>query len=585
MKKIILSLSIILGVAVTAVSATISYFSDTETSQNNIVTTGTADIDVDGQNPWVENFSFGNMFPGESKEFNFNIRNVGSYPVRVWQILENVENSENGITGPEQQWYDANSVTEKNDIDSAMDFEMDVDGKMVVNKEAGFSVADVKDYYLNLVKLDQPFQPNNGDGILYPGGTISVSHKYYFNPAKAGNWAQSDQLTFNVRILAQQVETPEPLKLMSFIDNKYNSNSWISTRDNILGLLKYESAGDNFDYRLVGNNLPAGTYKLVYYPDPWASPKTVFLLSDGLNSDGSILDSGNISFNIGIDLPNIGDDNYGHGAKVWLVPTSALAGNNLGWSPNNNQWLFDNWPGLINYKKGDKPSSPASESIKIDEVLSTTDWTSEARDYSLANVNFSYDTPATSRLSGTVTATGLKPYTTYQVKFIGKPTCAYSGGDDTANEYIGYKGRWTVLNSSCSGDACNRTDAAYEANKSSHAECIAGYLVWDFFTTDGSGNATKNVLTDCSYHVLWCNGGACGAADNSQLKYQPEAGLNYHYCDAGDVEGEIERGTCGGLILDNGDYDLNLVLTEESFHQPEGVWATVLQKDINFTIN
>jgi hypothetical protein len=50
------------------------------------------------------------------------------------------------------------------------------------------------------------------------------------------------------------------------------------------------------------------------------------------------------------------------------------------------------------------------------------------------------------------------------------------------------------------------------------------------------------------------------------------------------VEGEIERGTCGNLSLDTGIYDLKLVLTEESFHQAEGVWTTVLQKDINFEI-
>ena len=171
--------------------ATRSFFSDTETSQNNTIQTGTVDIDVDGQNPWTGKYNFANMQPGDTKEISFNIKNVGTNPVRVWQILENVQGLENGISEPEQQWYDENHITSgKNDVDSAMDFGMDVDGNLVLEKEAGVTVGDIKDYYLNLVKTDVSTDPGytgqatNGTGILNPGGTISVKHVYYFNPNK-----------------------------------------------------------------------------------------------------------------------------------------------------------------------------------------------------------------------------------------------------------------------------------------------------------------------------------------------------------------------------------------------------------------
>jgi|GEM_PF-495361 len=591
MKKIIISLSIIAVVATVAVGATRSYFSDTETSTNNIIQTGTVDIDIDGQNPWTGKFDWGNMQPGDSKEFTFNIKNVGTYPVRVWQILKNITTAENGITEPEQNWYDTNLVTAKNDLDSAFDVEMNINGQMVVNKEASFSLAEVKDYYLNLMKLDygDGVLKGGNDGILDPGETVNVEHKYYFNPAKAGNWAQSDKMSFDIEILAQQVETSEPLKLMDFVDNKYNSNAWTNTRDGILGLLKYESIGQNFNYNFVGKKLPAGNYKLIYYPDPWASPKTVFLLSNNLTSDGTILNSGTVNFNLGINLPDNSDLNYGHGGKVWLVPNSVLAGNQLTWSPDNNKWLFDNWPGLINYTKGETPVG--SQTIVLNELGGDINhqYGYQFGGYPTANVAFTYNTPASGKLSGTITASGLKPYATYQVKFIGKPT------NEIANEYIGYKGRWScVSGSTCTGDssAKNRSDAQYIANKAladgnPNKEVITGYLVWDFFTADSSGNATKTVETVNSYHVLFANGGACDSTDNSHLAYLDPTHPTIKFSAVGDVGGQTEPGrlSCGAMSLNSGTYNLKMALTEESFHQGPGTWATVLMKDINFVIN
>lgn len=200
--------------------------------------------------------------------------------------------------------------------------------------------------------------------------------------------------------------------------------------------------------------------------------------------------------------------------------------------------------------------------------------------YLIANVSFTYYTPASGRLCGVITAGGLKPYATYQVKFEGKPNCLYGlSGNDLANEYIGYKGRWwdNTTNS-------NVNDAYYAANSiyKGGTHCITGYLVWDFFTADASGNASKILETANSYHVLWAGGGSCNTNLNNYLAYLDPAHPAVLFSPSDKVDGEIERGVCGGMTLNVGGYDLRMVLTEESFHQ--GNWATVLGKDISFTI-
>ena len=82
---------------------------------------------------------------------------------------------------------------------------------------------------------------------------------------------------------------------------------------------------------------------------------------------------------------------------------------------------------------------------------------------------------------------------------------------------------------------------------------------------------------------MFANGGVCNSTDNSHSGYLDPVHPAVLFAFPADVGGQIERGVCGRLILNAGDYDLKISLTEESFHQ--GNWATVLEKDINFTIN
>ena len=593
MKKIIFTLGIIIAIGGIILGVTNAYFIDTEGSEDNNLASGTFDIITEGF--WLQPYTFTNMYPGEApREVNFTLRNKGSLPMRIWMAIKNVSNEENGVSDSEQDWYDANGGP-KSDVDSAIVYSLDIDGNLALEQEAGIRVSQIKDYYINLVKTDKPFEKNNGDGILYPGETIEVDQKFYLSP-KTEDWAQSDIMSFEIEILAQQADAEEPIKQISLMDNTWHLGEiYHSEADGRVGLLKYDSLAENFNYNFLGTNLQNGeSYSLIYYADDWPGDgqthSTGFLIDKGIaNSNGILILNG--SKDIGTNLPNIDDKNYPYGGKIWLVNSSSYNETSHkinGWNPNT-QWLWDNWPGLIRYAKSFDGNPSQSQTVHFNDLGANSQFGKslyDHYDYSQADVSFAYDTPALSKLSGTIIATGLKPSMTYQVKFIGKPTCDDPSGNDIANEYIGYKGRWTCLDCACFGADCNREDSDYEANKAlpdgdPNKECIAGYLVWDYFTADLLGNVAKNIETDNSYHVLWCSGGTCGQTNNSQLNIQDP----YPTCAENDVNGQIERFTCNGLVLDKGNYDLDMVLTEESFHQSTyGVWTTVMGTDINFEI-
>lgn len=577
MKKNIFRLSILLGALALIIGGTVAYFVDTEKSQDNSAGAGTFDISDEGT--WTKSYSFSGIYPGKDPEqINFSLKNKGSLPMRVWMIIKNVNNEENGILDAEQDWYTDNNEV-KNDVDSAMVYSLKVDGNLALEQEAGITVSEIKDYYLNLVKTDQPFGENNGDGILRPGHTISIEQKFYL-PLETENWAQSDIMNIEIEILAQQVNAQEPIKQLSYMQNK--NSSWVLLDDSIAAVLKYDSMAEDFNYNFTANGLtPSAGYSLIYYADPSPGNHPGALIGTG-TADGDGILSISSSKDLGMNLPYSDDANYPYGAKIWLVRSGQYnSSSNSVTSWDHSDWFFDNWPGLIRYEKSTDGASASTQTVALTSLGADPQF-GPTKDYNTANVSFSYNTPALDKLSGTLTATGLKPNMTYQVKFIGKPTCQYSSGDDSASEGIGYKGRWTVLGTSCTGSDCNRTDAQYESNKTSATpECIAGYLVWGYVTADSTGAVTKTIETDSSYHVLWCGGGTCGAANNSKLSIQSP----YPTCAAGDVNGQIERSSCGGLSLDEREYDLKMVLNEESFHQSTyGVWTDVMSADINFEI-
>jgi hypothetical protein len=179
-----------------------------------------------------------------------------------------------------------------------------------------------------------------------------------------------------------------------------------------------------------------------------------------------------------------------------------------------------------------------------------------------------------------ISATGLKPGFTYQLKFEGKGSMALTAEDRITNELIGLNGRWWYEG--------NRDDTYYYANKDSVN--IVGYMVFDWFTADSNGNAEVDVAVQGSYHVLFCG----APSSNTDLYYvdktQPPFSTHTLKCDdpqlclEADVMPQVER--AGVTRLPEGTYS-NVIITfnEESFHQICGTWTTAMTHEISFIVD
>ena len=238
--------------------------------------------------------------------------------------------------------------------------------------------------------------------------------------------------------------------------------------------------------------------------------------------------------------------------------------------------------------------------------------------YTKANVSLEYDKSSPS-LSGTLTATNLKPNFAYQLKLVGKT-------DTWGNEAIGMAGRWWQeewsgsawinghnLNDKGDGLSPNPNDYTYysrlyqsdDDSPTGWHYRYQGYLPFDYFITDENGDASFDFEADSSYHVLFKDTQHLPTAFDGPVKtstfdsddssaYADTGGDDYDSQTVG-VFGECERKTVeNNVFLQPGYYDAQIMLTEESFHgsgsvlYPEdpgiaGGWAGALGAEVGFT--
>jgi hypothetical protein len=212
------------------------------------------------------------------------------------------------------------------------------------------------------------------------------------------------------------------------------------------------------------------------------------------------------------------------------------------------------------------------------------DTSQTSQDYAGASVSVDYGVMG-SRLTGTVTATGLKPNFAYQLKL--------EGSSDA----------WTNTTLQNIGRTSGST----------------GYLPFGFIMTDQSGNATSSFVTDSSFHVLYRTPDSTGitgtygvvapTANDGPVSYYsfnpaatdlPWYDTDYPAATVG-IYGMYEPGRAlpGTLQLPDGSYSCKFVLTEESFHDtggtfhpgwgiwsgaPAGSWASPFKGDITFQV-
>ena len=226
--------------------------------------------------------------------------------------------------------------------------------------------------------------------------------------------------------------------------------------------------------------------------------------------------------------------------------------------------------------------------------------------YDQATVAVSHE-PYAETFVGQLTATNLKPNFAYQIKLEAAPgaACAErlgSVGRYWREEWSG--GAWANdgnLNEKGNGTSPNPNDISYLACRDEQAGSPTGlryrfamYLLLGYIITDSDGNATVELRMDSSYHVLWHEDQRTRVASDGPVVSQtfaPRAASPAYDSDGAEqtvgVFAEWERLPTGGLRLPDGDYDLKLVLTEESFHHDDdhdGWWPTVMCGQLSFTV-
>ena len=350
MKKILLSVSIIMLVAATSVGITASYFSDTEKSVGNTLSVGTIDISINDQNPWSQQFALKDMKPGYTDYINFEVQNAGpsANPVDVYKriIIDPLTAFSTGVqTEPEcieenGTWDNAaktcsTPTAEDNQIDKAIKYDLivhvfDATGTEVWWQTIYDDEVSIKDVYYN---------PDNSAydryvylGLIPAGGKMKVEQSYKM-AEETTNWAQGDIMTFDIEVKAEQVKGK--VVLDNKIEKKDDAYYWkITQADDIQGILTFVPKNPTFDFDFEGYAPSASTsYTLVVGTDPWFSGKTIDTAVSG--ADGSITLNGDVE--LSTDLKD---------KKVWLVLTADW--NEAGmtaWNPT--QYLFET--GLIWY--------------------------------------------------------------------------------------------------------------------------------------------------------------------------------------------------------------------------------------------
>ena len=209
MKNLLFSILLLGFVAAIVGSGTLAYFSDTETSKNNVFKAGMIDIEIDNQNPWNESFELADLKPCETGWINFTIKNLEkSNPVAIYKHIV-ITGYDGGITTDAELAEDPSNTM--NEIGKNITYDLYVE---IYNESGGL----VESYWI-LTDSDNVKVEDVNCHWIYLGqipqnGTMVVHQSYHMQP-EVTNWAQGDIMHFNIEIRAQQTNAPAPTPLWS----------------------------------------------------------------------------------------------------------------------------------------------------------------------------------------------------------------------------------------------------------------------------------------------------------------------------------------------------------------------------------
>lgn len=278
MKKILLSILMVTVVSSSVVAGTRAYFSDTETSKDNVIAAGTIDISVNQLNPWNQTLLTSDMDdlkPGMQKEVTFTVKNEGVNPLVLWKRV-NVTVREGGLHPESEEDLDPSDTT--NDLDSKIHYDMTVGGVNTVPMAWNVMMADVDQLWIPLGKVEA-------------GASLPVTQVYKLDK-DTGNEYQGDTLTFDIDLYAEQLGAPGPSHTTRgvVLENK-DTTDWAPVMDGTWGILTWDGSGN---YRLRAWGLAGTKYQLQAWD--YATDSNIAYFGGVQTGPGNLDYTGNYAF-------------------------------------------------------------------------------------------------------------------------------------------------------------------------------------------------------------------------------------------------------------------------------------------------
>lgn len=193
MKKIILSVFMILAVSAATFGATQALFSDEETSSNNTFTAATLDLKTNDADGTTASYTLANIKPGDwANAGQVVLKNAGSVDGTLSYEITNVRNYENGCQ--EQEVGDATCGTGTSG------------GEL-----GGLTKASLQQNVAPWTRFPvSPVVINDAEGIRYPigdldaGATLPMVTYGVWTPTANDNLAMGDSVVFDVVFYLEQ---------------------------------------------------------------------------------------------------------------------------------------------------------------------------------------------------------------------------------------------------------------------------------------------------------------------------------------------------------------------------------------------
>jgi len=199
MKKIFLSLAIIIAVSSFSFLLTKAYFTDERTSNGNTFIVGTLNLEVgDSQNNQIEPFVISNLGNGEiAGQKVWKLKNTGSLPGQLIINFDNILNNENGCNTPESE------------VDQTCNNPGTGEGELGNVISANFYINNIFKTSISLNEngantLSNYWKNDSNTFILEPNQEVELKIEW-FESGSYGNEIQSDSLSFDLNLNLQQV--------------------------------------------------------------------------------------------------------------------------------------------------------------------------------------------------------------------------------------------------------------------------------------------------------------------------------------------------------------------------------------------